>query len=562
MNTTVANQKRLTHYARRMFRKEWVLLGCGILLALLVRLFMVQFKLPLAADGVYYAILGKNLIKGNFAEGLSTYWPPFYPLLIGVSSLVFRDLEYAGLFVSVLAGSLLILPLYFLTRTYYGSRAAFISILLVAFHPELITFSISLLSESLYTLLFITGIFVGWKALTSGLGRLFFLTGGIFAGCYLTRPEAIGFMALLIGFTLAARYFNPALSRRTILRNLGALLCGFLLLAAPYLLYLRHETGRWTISEKASANQPSAREGKKWYGLRPDGQMTLADELYANARPPGLNRVAEAPSNSLVIHAPQLKPGRVKQFFRFLARIGQGLISEYRLLSQITLPLFFLLAGLGLFRKVWTPERARQEIYLMLFLLSTLVGYAATIQVTRFNVPLLPIMLCWSAKGLLELENWLVESAPKVFRKTNHKLIKHPKLLKAALLAFVLLTMWPVSIYRMKEARQSWYVQPVTAWVQEHSDATPLIMSDTPQIAFYAQAQNLYVPFEEYQTVIDYANRREVDYIIIEEEHLKKKPLLGFLLDAQNIPPELKLVYENKQHPEHRVRIFALTAHH
>src|ERR1700730_13243469 len=93
---------------------NWLRLSGLTLLAFCIRLLMVKYSWGLDGDGVWYATLGKNLVSGNFKAGLSAYWPPLYPFLIGISSLVIHDLEFAGRFVSVLAGSLLVIPVYYL----------------------------------------------------------------------------------------------------------------------------------------------------------------------------------------------------------------------------------------------------------------------------------------------------------------------------------------------------------------------------------------------------------------------------------------------------------------
>lgn len=46
-------------------------------------------------------------------EGIDAYWPPFYPVLIGFSSFIFKDLEFSGRIVSAIIGSILIIPAFF-----------------------------------------------------------------------------------------------------------------------------------------------------------------------------------------------------------------------------------------------------------------------------------------------------------------------------------------------------------------------------------------------------------------------------------------------------------------
>src|SRR3990172_6832587 len=149
-------------------KKEWVLLMGFMALAFIIRLFFLRYEYVLSPDGVYYAILGKNLISGNLKDGLSTYWPPLYPLLIGISSFIFQDLEFSGRFTSVLAGSLLVIPVYLLIRNFHGKDVASLGTILIIVYPSLISYSTKVATESTYTLFLMIGILVGWYALSKG----------------------------------------------------------------------------------------------------------------------------------------------------------------------------------------------------------------------------------------------------------------------------------------------------------------------------------------------------------------------------------------------------------
>ena len=131
----------------------------------------------ISPDGLLYVTLGQNLLAGNFREGLSTYFPPLYPLLVGLASFVFRDAEFAGRIVSVVAGSLLVVPVHGLIRKWYGGRIALVGACLVALHPVLIYYSTVVLTESTYTLLFTCGVLAGWTALSGGRARAYVLAG-------------------------------------------------------------------------------------------------------------------------------------------------------------------------------------------------------------------------------------------------------------------------------------------------------------------------------------------------------------------------------------------------
>ena len=521
-----------------------------MLMAFLIRLFMLRYEYVVTPDGVYYATLGKNLVSGNLREGLSTYWPPLYPLLVGLSSRIFQNLEFAGRLVSVLAGSLLVVPVYFLIRDSYGRDVATVGALLVTIYPSLTYYSTQLLTESTYTLFFIIGIVTGWSALSRAKSSTFLLTGLLFGCCYLIRPEAIGYIGLLIILTLTTNLFYHQRRFKRMLFNIFVLLLGFVFLSFPYILYLRQETGTWMISEKLGANYSTYRhDGKsKWWSLSEDGQGTLADRLYAGTRVGGdLSGTLQPVSTQM----PTLSEIAVRSM--------KGLKQEYEvMIPKIFPPLFVLLTGIGLFRTQWSRKRTGKEIYLLLFVISTLIGYALIVPNTRYLVPLLPIFICWASKGIVEFESWLLESAEHIHRL---KSIKYHKLLRPFIMTVVVLSLLPSMTSPM---RGKWDrpLEPrhVAMWIKEHSDSSPLIMSTEPWAAFYSGGKHLYLPDEEYSVVIEYARHKKVDYIVVDDRWVPRlTPRLNLLLDEQGQHSELNLVYKYYDEvPHYKVLVYEL----
>ena len=552
-STVTKNQMR--QEAFDLSRSEWVVLSSFTLLALSVRLFMLKFAYVLTnPDGVYYALLGKSLVSGNFKEGLSTYWAPLYPLLVGGSSIIFRDLEFAGRFVSVLAGSLLVVPVYLLIRNSYGMWTASIAAFLIVINSNLVRHSTALLSESTYMLLFMTGILLGWLALSTGKSRTFFLAGLLFGACYLVKPEAICYVGLMVLLTFSSKLFFDDLRVKKVTLNALILLLGFLLLSSPYILYLRQKTGSWTISKKLSIHLPSDDSiwAPQWLSLTEDGQITLADTLWAGTQlendHSGVEK--EHSDKSQATSIPTL------DFLKILDRSRKMLYREYKMFPNVIPLPFFILAGIGLFRTRWSKERAKKEIYLLLFFISTLIGYALTAVSTRQLMVLVPILIGWSSIGVVEFEAWLIASARPL------RDLKIRKLLRCLIMACLMLPLLSLISYQITIGKRNQPIElkEIGSWIKNHSASTPpSIMSSSPETAFYAQGKHLYLPAEEYKTVINYAKQKKVDYIVIYERNIQKNSSLKFLLDEQNQNPELQVVYKYDEIPEHKALVFKLT---
>lgn len=525
-------------------------------LAFLLRLSMLRLQPPINPDGVYYATLGKHLVSGNLQEGLSTFWPPLYPLLVGLSSLVFRDIETGGRFVSVLAGSVLVVPVYSLIRILYGKDAAFIGAFLVAIHPTLIHFSTTLLTESTYITLFMTVLFVGLKAFSGGACVAFFSVGAMLGACYLLKPESIGYVGLMAILTLGTSLLGNHLPPSEVLFRIMALVAGASLLSLPYLLFLRRATGGWTISDKFQAHvHPSESWERRWFGLPEGRTTTLADRLYA-----GASRKDDSLENR------GLPAADISSLRMMTARSIEALKSEARLLiDSMTPPQFMLLMSLGMFKTEWL-----KEFYLLSFFTFTLIGYALCPDDIgeRLLLPLIPVTICWVAGGFKAVEDWLVEffKQAKISRAVPFINPESLRLLMITALAFSMLPWAVYAVMAIPAAPMIEYKQ-AGSWVKEHSETPPLIMSTLPFIAFYAGGRHAYLPAEEYQTVVEHARRLNVDYVAIDEALISEGIWgnseysdLRSLLDERSHHPGLTLVYKFDRMPSRKILIYTLTS--
>jgi hypothetical protein len=131
----------------------WFVAACT-LSAFLIRLALTGTQSLINSDGIYYASLGGKLISGDISGGISAYWSPLYPFLIGIASLFTSDLEFAGRLVSVIAGTLLIIPGYILIRQFHGPAAAVPGTILLVIHPSLLISSVWVMTEAVYILIF------------------------------------------------------------------------------------------------------------------------------------------------------------------------------------------------------------------------------------------------------------------------------------------------------------------------------------------------------------------------------------------------------------------------
>ena len=162
-----------------------------ICLGLLLRVVGLIQTGYIRVDGTIYVKIGESFSKGEFADAFRGAFPPVYPFFIGLFHLLIPDLELAGNLVSFVFGVILIYIVFVFVKKFFGSQYALLASFFVAIHPFLVRNSVTVLSESVATLLFALSVFFyyrGWTEEQTGDVAL----SGIFLGLtYLTRPEYV-----------------------------------------------------------------------------------------------------------------------------------------------------------------------------------------------------------------------------------------------------------------------------------------------------------------------------------------------------------------------------------
>ena len=109
---TGLTSQRLDH----ILGKGWVcsaFLGILFLIALLIRLsYLKYYQSPLTGDAVIYAKIAWGIKNGYGLHWWSVVWSPFYPFMTFLFSVVMGNLEAATTAVSLVLGSLVVVPFF------------------------------------------------------------------------------------------------------------------------------------------------------------------------------------------------------------------------------------------------------------------------------------------------------------------------------------------------------------------------------------------------------------------------------------------------------------------
>ncbi|HEX7344886.1 MAG TPA: glycosyltransferase family 39 protein [bacterium] len=189
--------------AKSRQRSLMLIIGIQVLIAT-VYVAILPYR-PNPGDDSWYYYQANNLATGApiiWNHALSSpqngeptaYWPIGYPVVLSIFFRVFGSHFWAGqvLNIILLAGSATIG--YFLARDLLGLRAATQAALVVAFIPSLLLISLALLSDLLFTFLFLLLLFLSNRKRTA---PMLLLMGVVYGLAVLTRPVAF-FLPILL----------------------------------------------------------------------------------------------------------------------------------------------------------------------------------------------------------------------------------------------------------------------------------------------------------------------------------------------------------------------------
>jgi len=469
--------------------RNWKILLFTLVIAFGLRLFLVFYPEVIRNDGTEYIRYARQILSGDWTGGKA---PPLYPLLIALFHFFTPNDEIAGIWVSVIMGTLVVLPVFYLGKEIFNEKVGIISALFAAVHPFLYTSSGSVLTEATYHFLLATSVLFGWKAFNHGqfYNILFFSLFTTLA--YLTRPEAIAFLFIFCVWVL---WIHPPQGKRGWKKRGGiilfALFC-FLVFASPYLIKIRMETGRWGISQKISVSIGSFQE---------EEGVPSIDEI---------RRRREFPLVSLL-----------KDPLTALGKMGIGIFLSIYKFQQGFHPFLFFLAIVGfifLLKREKGPSSLKGNLYLMSYLIFFFGFVFPFFWITRrYTSHLITIAIPWAAFGFLMSVEWVHQRLKGVVSQT-----------KFGIILLVLILIGLAVQGRFIHGREFRFIQrDAGLWMKDHLPRKGKIMSSLPQEAFYAERPWTHMPSKSYEVILKEARSQEVRYLMIDEKIEKDSP--GFL---------------------------------
>ena len=493
------------------------------LLALALGFCLLPWRYFIGPDGAYYARVGENIFRGwgivlNAGEPYTDH-PPLYPFLIGLANLFFKNLEFSGHFVSILAFALGVIPVVLIARTVYSEQAARWAGLLYSTHGFLLLHSLLVGTDSLFTLFVLTHLYLNLKIIRGEKGQIpLGAASGVLSGlAFLTRPEAILFYGTgSLGILLLGKR-----SYRAFFISLAVFL-GFLV---PQLSFIYKNTHRLQWSTIVAKNLIERQidtafpggylKGKKFReGLTEDKTDLRLNELVKN-----FNGVEIFTRD----HFALLKTGLRTPFDRLLD------LNKYLFLGVGA-----ILVAVGFLGPPWNPGRSRMEFLFFLYLLTFAPKFFGLFT-SRYFFPYLPVFLIWTGNGAAFLKDWVEERLgpenSKAGRTVGVILIVFFAVFSAAYLSDKIRHI-PMPY---EERDFGWWIKDQIPGIQEE-----YVASQSPAVSFYSGSKILRLPYagslEDLKTYLKHKKARY--FVVNENDHSIYQEAYGFLLDETKPPPE------------------------
>lgn len=527
--------------------KDFMLASFLVLAALVLRLLSLHYYhfigVDGGVDGVGYAISGKNLFSGlgySFQGNPQLVNPPLYPILIGISWLFTPNLEFSGQIVSVIAGSLLVIPIFYLAKKMYTRETGILAAIFVVICPPLIFGSTEVRVASLYTLLLWAAVAVGWKALASKYLFWSALTGLMLALCYLTRAEAIILLPvfLLLYLLLFKLKVGSSLSiMKSIVLKSALLIAAFALVSSPFWIFLYRHTGRWTLSTRA----PYTFVGYYGDNFEKDNFELASDPEAAQSKwleQGGL-------LNFIISNRQEL----LARWVDNVASIWSGYDRQSDLLGvprwalRSGLILLIAFVSFGIITFIRARYIAVKHVYLLIIASSSLIYFFFAID-WRYFYPYLPLLLIGLPQIAIMIRNW----AKKNITHRNRVFAKVVAYFPIGVL-LIGMSSYSAVLIEKKMNYAPYEYKIMGQWMKENINDIEhkTVMSRKMGVPFYGESKHEPLYYGEYAELIIYAKSREVDYLVVDHWTIPgTRPQFVFLLEEDKEHPGLKLVHTVK----------------
>lgn len=427
-------------------KKVWILLFVAFIIRLLI-FFRFQpweaeviEKQILVFDSMGYHQLAL-CIRDHFSFCGDAFRTPGYPFFVSIIYALFGSQPYTAIFAQIFLNLLSIVLMYKIGETLFSEKAGFVAAVLFSLDLHHTIFIYYILTETIYTTVFLAGLYCYIKGIQQHRVKFFLMAGLIYGCSTLIRPISQYYIGGILLFTLLwyLKEWKKGLRFATLLA------VAYFAAVAPWCLRNYTEYGHFALSNIKGYNllfwNASYYESKRLHlpidtvnaqfktellkmGWKPDANPfdkekydgELANKIikahfpdYLKTHLTGTVKIhlsVGTQSLTEVLHIPAKKFSEEEKYNNGVMALAQKFFAEktiYEILLGLFVGLFlafvYFFAVIGIWRMI-----KQGEILLMLFLLGS-AGYFALISgiisYARYRLPSIPFYILLASAGLV-----------------------------------------------------------------------------------------------------------------------------------------------------------------
>ncbi len=531
-------------------KKEHLMLIFIFLSGLIFRVIVYRNEILIQSDTPYFSRLGKNLIEyGNYVFGenfnIGLFFPPGYPLFIGIMNLFINDLFVSAKLVSLSASLITIFLFYIIGKKLYGNEAGLFAAFAYALHPLILKFSVYGTTEALFFFFLFLSIYLFIVLVKRDSFFIYTLLGISIAMSYLTRPE--GLLLLLLPFIYL--FSSNPLKNKGRLLKISFMLLIFILIISPYVFFLKNSTGKFTLTGKtdhiAFLGELSA--GREFPKIMADPQASSAK----------IGSLLNEEKNQL--RAFERKTNFINYIFKdpfsLIGRYQKNVLQEIKilikLLMPIMLPLFFVFFRKDLFNK-------RIRLIFILFPVLYFAVYPLFFILERHSLLIVLFLILFSSGGF-------VSSTPVFFNLLDFYEIKKNKftMLLGKNIKYIIVIVFILSGFSyyqftnfgkiplpVEHVKAGYFLKNNVSSEYEKIN----VMAVRNWVSFYSDSRFTMLPYANTNDVINFAKLYNVDYIAISERYLSAWDYYDELIQMDKHSDEVELIFEDSS--EKTIKLF------
>ena len=511
-------------------RYIWLLL----IISLSVRIYLSFFTYVIKNDSVAYMQNAKYFASGDFQSGLGHDYHPLYSLIMAVFYRVVPNMELSGTIISVLFGTLTVIVFYLIGKSVFDRKISFVSSVILAFHPYAVRFSADIISDSTYFFLFISALGLGYFAITNRKLLLFALTGICSSLAYLTRPEGIGIIIIVAFWCVLKDCIKIKVLWKGKLVSILILVASFLVFSMPYLVFIKQDTGSWSLTKKKKVSNLAGLE-KVLATLKSD--RLVKEESDKEKEAPGLavpDKVLDTLKSDRLVKEgsdkeESYRSSTIKQMAANKSNFKihlNGIIHVIKKYISTFHPFLFILFIIGVINWTRVDKKRFFGIYVTSIILFHLIilyrlnlthlGQGDNIYQYPSRRHLMPLVIpavFFVGLGLYVVGAW----THKKFHNCN-SIVGFKELLKSTWSVQLIVLMIVVSVLLPKTLKPQRFdkygIKVVGQWIRTNSHkSSPAILSSSLRNTYYSGGKHFQA--ENINGALVYARAKNVDYILI-----------------------------------------------